>query len=83
MPEEDLKRWVVGLYVGALSGLLVDSGFTAQTSPGEAIVLRRGEVVIEPQKLVSRYVGGELDDEGWSQSWREAGVADAPVQLRS
>ncbi len=81
VPEEDLKRWVMRLYTGALSGLLVDSGFTAHSSPGEAIVLRRGEVVIEPHSLVSRYVGGELDHDGWSESWREAGVADAPVGL--
>ncbi len=79
VPEDELKRFVVRLYTSALSGLLVDSGFEATSSPGEAIVLRRGEVAIEPYALVDQYVSGKLDHAAWSQSWHDAGVANARV----
>ncbi|MFY0581011.1 hypothetical protein ACN28S_48265 [Cystobacter fuscus] len=77
--EDPLQQWAAGFYVRVLSAVLVDHGFTPSNNPGEAIAFTRGELRLEPSSLVRSYLGGELGREAWSASWREAGLADAPL----
>jgi len=78
-PEKDLQRWAINLYVGALSALLVENGFTPRSGPGEPIHFSRGEVGLEPYSLVQGYVRGELAFDDWSARWTETGLQHAPV----
>lgn len=77
--EEELRRWISGTYASAISGMLIDSGFTASQSPGMPIEFRRGETCVVPAPLVRRYVRGELGPSEWEATWRELGLADMPI----
>jgi heat shock protein HtpX len=77
--EGELRDWAINLYVGALSAMLVEHGFTPRSGPGEPIHFSRGDVELELYALVQGYVSGELKPEEWSARWTEVGLQDALV----
>jgi hypothetical protein len=74
--EEELRGWALGLLTGALSDLLLENGFTAQSLPGSPVRFTRGEQSLEPLLLLRSYLKNELSAEDWRARWTELGLAE-------
>jgi heat shock protein HtpX len=77
--DADIRSWAVGVYGGALCGILLEQGFEVTGGPGEPFVFGRGQVALEPVGLARRYLTGELDQAQWQQTLTEAQIADLPL----
>src|SRR5262249_4606055 len=60
LPSTLLRRIQGQFYTAALSVALEHIGYEVRTGPGEPLRFHRGDEVIEPSKVVSEYVSGEL-----------------------
>jgi heat shock protein HtpX len=78
---EDLARdariqRTIELLGASLSLALLDAGWTAESAPGEEIVLRREGQEIRPGGDIARMDAGVLKAEAWRQRCAELGIAD-------
>ncbi|MFT3711753.1 MAG: M48 family metalloprotease [Archangium sp.] len=56
--------------------LLLDAGFSLESSPGVAVKVVRGDETYEPVRLLREWLF-EGKDEAWLAMWESAGLADA------
>lgn len=82
LPADQVRSLGVGLAGAALATALADSGWTAESLPGRPVVMRRGEVTIEPFLEVNRMARGEVDAPAWQQRCVELGIRDVPLAPR-
>jgi heat shock protein HtpX len=66
----------VGLAGSALATALFQNGWNAESLPGERVLLRRGDSVIDPFKEVNSLARGEVDAETWQRRCWELGIRD-------
>jgi Zn-dependent protease with chaperone function len=66
----------VGLAGSALATALFQNGWNAESLPGERVVLRRGDSVIDPFKEVNTLQRGEEDADTWQRRCWELGIRD-------
>jgi hypothetical protein len=63
----------------ALSVALVRRGFDVEAPPGGVVVLRKGEVHVEPFKVRQRLEAGHAEAERWRELCAQAGIADVEL----
>jgi hypothetical protein len=66
----------VGLAGAAFAVALADHGWAAESLPGRPVLMRRGEVTIEPFAEVNRMSHGEIDAPTWQGRCTELGIRD-------
>lgn len=66
----------LGLASSALANALSQNGWTAESLPGRPLMMRRGDVVIEPFSEVKRLASGEVDVESWQRRCWDLGIRD-------
>jgi hypothetical protein len=66
----------VGLAGSALATALFQNGWKAESLPGERVVLRRGDSVIDPFKEVNRLERREVDADTWQRRCWDLGIRD-------
>jgi hypothetical protein len=79
---EQARSLGIELAGAALLTALAQNGWTAESLPGRPVVMRRGEVAIEPFVDVRRLARGEVDVDTWQRRCWDLGVRDlglAPV----
>jgi hypothetical protein len=73
---EQARSLGVGLAGAALANALAQNGWSAESLPGRPIVMRRGEVTLEPFAEVNRLAHGEIDVDAWQRRCWELGIRD-------
>ncbi len=72
--DEELESGSAARWSAAIGVALIDLGWTASTSPGDAVVLRWGDVECRPRPEVARWLSGETTDEQWQARARQIGL---------
>lgn len=70
---KEIGVWLAG---SALATALFQNGWTAESLPGEHVLLRRGDSVIDPFKEVNSLARGEVDADTWQRRCWELGIRD-------
>jgi hypothetical protein len=66
----------VGLAGAALANALAQNGWSAESLPGRAVVMRRGDLTIEPFVEVNKLASGEVDADTWQRRCWDLGIRD-------
>lgn len=84
--DEALATMALDRWSAAIGVALLDLGWSASTSVGEAVVLRWGDIECRPRPEVARWLSGETTDEAWQARARQIGLEGvdlgAPVVRR-
>lgn len=58
---------------------LLRVGFTAETGPGDPVVMTSGEHRLEPFALTAAVAEGRLDAAQWAELCQKHGIGDQPL----
>jgi hypothetical protein len=79
---DESSRRSRSLTVGAaLAVALVGTGWTAESLPGAAFVLRRGADSVEPFSIVMELLDGKLTDRSWQERAAALGIANYRLSI--
>ena len=69
----------IGLAGAAFAVALAQNGWSAESLPGRPVVMRRGDVTLEPFGEVSKLAAGEVDARTWQQRCWDLGIRDVSL----
>ena len=69
----------IGLAGAAFAVALAQNGWSAESMPGRPVVMRRGDVTLEPFGEVSKLAAGEVDAPTWQQRCWDLGIRDVSL----
>jgi heat shock protein HtpX len=72
----------IGLAGAALATALAQNGWSAESLPGRPVVMRRGDVTLEPFREVDRLARGEQDADSWQRRCWDLGIRDLSLAPR-
>ena len=73
---EQARSLGIGLAGAALANALAQNGWSAESLPGRPVVMRRGELMLEPFIEVNRLARGEVDADTWQRRCWDLGIRD-------
>lgn len=78
VPPEQVAMMGVSTFSPVFTVLLLDAGFTFQSSPGADVRVVRGDEHYEPERLLREYLF-EGRDEAWRAMWEATGLTHADL----
>lgn len=79
LAPDQVRSLGVGLAGAAFATALADHGWSAESLPGRSVVMRCGELTVEPFSEVDRMARGEVDAATWQQRCAQLGIGDLPL----